>query len=91
MFNGEELSESNNVRFPITSVGQTSSVKVLVENNSEEDIELIPYVIDEQVKIKDYKQFLKPRESMLTTLEFSPDIKREISLNTPIGFRTLIG
>ena len=91
MVNGEQITESNPIHFPITPVGEKSIVKMLVENDSVvDDIELIPFIEDNEVTI-DYKRTLKPTESMLATFTFSPNRERKHSLNTPIGFKELIG
>jgi len=88
MINGEDVTET--IKFPITPVGETSTVKMIVENNSEDDIELLPFIEDKDVKV-DYKRFLAPREKMEAVWSFSPSLTRQRALNTSIGFRELIG
>ena len=90
MMNGEEVFQETPLKFPITPVGESSIVKLLIENNSEDDIELLPFVEDKEVVIE-CKKYLKPRESYVATYTFSPSQSRTHSLNTPIGFREFIG
>lgn len=92
-YNNGELIET--IQFPITEVGTTSTVTILVENDSEEHIELLPYVNDKDVKIHDYPKHLGPRESATSTWIFEPAPERlqeeKRALKTTCGFKEIIG
>jgi hypothetical protein len=90
--NGTEI---ETIQFPITEVGTSSTVKVTIENDSEEHIELIPYTNDKDVTITDYPKQLGPRESGHSTWVFEPAAERlqeeRRALKTTCGFKEIIG
>ena len=77
--NGEDVTDV--VKFPITPVGESTSITMIVENNSEDEIELLPFIEDKDVHV-DYKRFLKPREKMEAVWSFQPSTNRQHALNT---------
>lgn len=85
----KELVES--VRFPITDVGTSSSIEMILENPTMWDIELVPYVNDPEVSIKDYPRKLKAYESGKCIWTFSPSKERLSPLDCKCGFREVIG
>ncbi len=85
----EELVE--NIHFPITDVGDSSTVKVMVQNPLEENVELIAYTEDPDVEVVSYPRTLKPMESAISVFRFSPKEKRLTPLRSIIGFKEIIG
>ena len=49
--NGEEVQE---IRFPITPVGQESTLTIVLENEFMDDIELVPFTNDPDVQIVEH-------------------------------------
>ena len=86
--NGDDI---GNVQFPITEVGTSSTVSFMVENNSEDDVELIFYSEDGDMTASNYPKHLKPREVKPAKLVFSPLKNRPDSLKTKWGFREIVG
>jgi len=64
------------IRFPITEIGEKSTITVMIENEWHEDVELIPYVEDTEVTIKEYPKKMKAREKKKSVWEFAPTEKR---------------
>jgi hypothetical protein len=86
--NDEEI---GTLQFPITEVGTTTTASFMIENNSEDNVELIFYSDDGDVNAESYPKRLLPRESQLAKLTFSPSKDRNDPLNTRWGFREIIG
>lgn len=86
--NGEEIAK---VQFPITETGTTSTVSFMIENNSEDDVELIFWSDDGDMTIREFPKHLRPREIKGATMMFSPSKDRPDALNTKWGFREIIG
>lgn len=82
------------ISFPITEVGSQSTVSITIKNDSEEHIELIPYVNDRDVHIQEYPKKLGPQESATATWLFTPQAERlqeeKRSLHTIGGFKEII-
>ena len=89
LYLNEELIESFN--FPITDVGEDSTVTVIVQNPLAYKVELIPYSNDPDVDIIEYPRHLKPLESASSTWKFSPKKERLTPLKSKIGFKEIIG
>jgi len=89
LFLNEELIES--FQFPITDVGEESTVTVIVQNPLVHKVELIPFSNDPDVDIIDYPRHLKPSESGPSTWKFSPKKERLTPLKSQIGFKEIIG
>ena len=89
LFLNEELIES--FHFPITDVGDSSIVSVIVQNPLPDKVELIPFSNDPDVEIIDYPRTLKPLESSESTWKFSPKKERLTPLKSQIGFKEIIG
>ena len=89
LYLNEELIES--FFFPITDVGDSSTVTVIVQNPLKDKVELIPFSEDPDVEVVEYPRTLKPMESAKSTWKFSPDIKRLTPLRSNIGFKEIIG
>ena len=85
----EELIE--NIHFPITDVGDSSTVKIMVQNPLKDNVELIPYTDDPDVEVVSYPRTLKPMESAPSEFRFSPKEKRLTPLRSIIGFKEIIG
>lgn len=83
--------ETGTVQFPITEAGTTSTVSFTIENNSEDNVELIFFSEDGDMKAESYPRKLVPRESQSAKLTFSPSKDRNDALNTRWGFREIIG
>jgi len=79
------------IHFPITEVGTTSTVTMIIENDLDEGVELIPFVSDKDVEIIEYPRRLKSQEQGTSVWKFSPTKDRLNSLNTECGFREIIG
>ena len=58
LFLNEELIES--FHFPITDVGESSTVSVIVQNPLADKVELIPFSNDPDVDVVDWPRHLKP-------------------------------
>lgn len=87
--NGEQI---GTVQFPITEVGTSSTVSFMIENNSEDNVELIFFSDDGDMTIDgNFNNHLKPRETQTAKLTFSPGKDRPDSLNTSWGFREVVG
>ena len=86
--NGEEI---GTVQFPITEAGTTSIVSFMIENNSEDDVELIFFSEDGDMTIDNFDKHLKPRETRTAKLKFSPSKDRPDSLKGKWGFREVVG
>ena len=87
--NGEIVEK---IRFPITKVGESSTVVMTVENPLVADsIELIPYTEDREVTITKYPRKLGVGESGEVIWKFSPGKERNESLDCEFGFKELIG
>lgn len=86
--NGEEI---GTVQFPITEVGTSSTVSFMIENNSEDDVELIFFSEDGDMTIDNFDKHLKPRETRTAKLSFSPTMDRPDSLKANWGFREVVG
>ena len=89
IFLNEELIES--VFFPITDVGESSTVTVIVQNPLKDRVELIPYAHDRDVEVVEYPRSLKPMESAKSIWRFSPGKERLTPLKSSIGFKEIIG
>jgi len=85
----EELVES--IHFPITDVGDSSTVTIKVQNPLEENVELIAYAEDPDVEVVSYPKNLKPMESGVSVFRFSPKAKRLSPLRSVVGFKEIIG
>jgi len=85
----EELVE--NIHFPITDVGDSSTVTLKVQNPLEDSVELIAYAEDPDVEVVSYPKTLKPMESAMAVFRFSPKEKRLSPLRSVIGFKEIIG
>ena len=85
----DELTEK--IRFPITEVGDKSSVIMTVKNDYQERIQLIPFAGDNEIEIVDYPRYLKVGESAKVVWTFSPSVERRMSLDCQCGFREIIG
>ena len=88
------------IRFPITTINEKSTLNVIVENEYYEDVELIPFTGDLEVSIKSYPKRLQPKERGNSVWVFAPTEKRlknvegmpaQVSLKTKCGFKELIG
>lgn len=88
------------ISFPTTEIGTKSTITVMVENEWGEDVELIPYVGDMEVNVKEYPRRLLPGEKKKSVWTFSPTEKRlkfregmprQISLDCECGFKEIIG
>lgn len=92
---GIDAKDKDPITFPITEIGSSSTLSIIVENDSEEFIELIPYVNDKDVQIQDYPQKLGPREKGNATWIFTPKPERlqeeRRSLRTTCGFKEIVG
>lgn len=86
--NGELV---ENIRFPVTDVGAESVVTMLIENDHGENIELVPYVGDNEVSIVEYPRILHPGEKGKSVWIFTPNKEREKSLSTMCGFKEILG
>ena len=89
LFLNDELIES--FHFPITDVGQSNTVSVIIQNPLPSKVELIPFSNDPDVNIVDYPRTLKPMESAKAVWRFSPKKERLTPLKSEIGFREIIG
>lgn len=89
LFINDELVES--LHFPITDVGQSSTISVLVQNPLKDNVELIPFSEDVDVDVLEYPRTLKPMESAVSIWKFSPKKERVTPLKSSIGFREIIG
>jgi len=89
--NGEEITRAEQIQFPITEEGTFSTLSFMIENNSEEPIELIFWSNDGDLKPVNYPKTLKPRETQQAKLQFSPPVDRPDSLKTKWGFREIVG
>jgi len=89
LFVNDELVES--FHFPITDVGDSSTVSVVLQNPLENKVELIPFNNDPDVEILEYPKTLKPMESARAVMRFSPNNERLTPLKSDVGFREIIG
>ena len=87
--NGELVEK---IRFPITKVGESSTIVMTVQNDTDGDnIELIPYTEDKEVTIVEYPRKLGIHEKGKVIWKFSPSKERNRSLDCEFGFKELIG
>ena len=85
----EQLVES--FHFPVTDVGDSSTVSVLVKNPLKDPVELIPFSNDPDVEIESYPRTLQPMESAIAVWKFSPKANRLTPLKNTTGFREIVG
>lgn len=87
--NGEEIGD---IQFPITEVGTTSKMQIMIENVSIDPTHIIFYSEDGDMSIQeDYPRVLQAGESSQVTLLFAPSKNRPDSLKTKWGFREVDG
>lgn len=93
--------EVKKIRFPVTEIGDKTTIPVMVENTLGEIIELIPYAGDMEVSVKEYPRYLNPGEKKKTVWVFAPtekrlrtvegNLNRYISLKAECGFKEIAG
>jgi len=88
LMNGEEVGA---IQFPITEAGTTSSTSFMIQNNTEDNVELVFWSDDGEMTAESYPKHLAPHESKPAKLLFSPNKERPDALHTKWGFRELIG
>ena len=92
--NGEQIFE---IRFPITDMGKSSDITIVLENEFAEDGELIPVTHDPDLQIIEHpRRILSMEKGIRTVWRFSPSKDRlqegkKISLDSEAGFRVLYG
>ncbi len=89
IFHNDQLVES--IVFPITNVGETNTISVILQNPLKDEIELIPLANDPDVEVIEYPRHLNPMESAKSVWRFSPKKERLTPLKSQIGFREIIG
>jgi len=89
LFVNDELVES--FHFPITDVGTSNTMSVILQNPLPNKVELIPFSNDPDVEIVEYPKTLKPMESARAIWKFSPNTERLTPLKSDVGFREIIG
>ncbi len=87
--NGEETGD---IQFPITEVGTTSRLSLMIKNVSIDPTHIIFYSEDGDMTIDEsYPRIINAGESHQVTLIFSPTQDRPDSLKTKWGFREVDG
>jgi hypothetical protein len=82
----------NLARFPITEVGDSSTVTIEAHNPTESPIELTPNQIqDESLILETYPKRLEAGQSGLVVLRFSVPQDRRTPLQTGLTFREVLG
>jgi len=87
ILNGEQVGV---ITFPITEAGTNSNASFMIENNSENEIELLFWSDDGEVTAESHPRYLHPHETKPAKLTFSPSKDRPDSLHTKWGFREII-
>lgn len=91
-YQNDTLIDSEGITFPITELGASSSVSVMIENESVTDpVELIFFSDDGDITTDKPTIKLSPKESVQTKLTFSPPKDRPDSLKTTWGYREIKG
>ena len=84
--------DSSGITFPITELGTSTSVSIMIENESVADpVELIFYSDDGDISTDKPTIKLSPTESTQAKLTFSPPKDRPDSLRTSWGYREIKG
>lgn len=82
----------NLARFPITEVGDSSTLTIEAHNPTEDTVELTPNPIDDSaLTLEQYPKRLEAGQSGLVVLRFNVPQDRRKPLQTGLTFREVLG